>query len=484
MDTGEDIATFLSTLLVVLREEAVLATPQEKPVVVFKQPDLLQKELNLTLDETCTEEELLLICRKVARYSVKTSHPYFLNQLYAGVDKYGLAGALFSEALNTNQYTYEVAPAFSLCEMEVIRKSLKLVGFTQGDGIFSPGGSLSNMYGIVLARYQKCPNVKKSGIAGMKPFVVFTSKDAHYSFTKGAHWLGIGTDNVKAIEADFNGRMIPEKIEEAIKMAIKEDKVPIMVNATAGTTVLGAFDKFNDIADICKKYGIWMHVDACWGGSLLFSKDYRYKLNGIERADSISWNPHKMLGAPLQCSMFLVKHTNLLKECNMAGATYLFQQDKMYDVKYDSGDKSLQCGRKVDAFKFWSMWKIRGSDQLSHMVDNAINCAKYFLEEIKKRHNFILLLEEFDTSNVCFWYIPERLIGLEKTKTWWDEVNQIAPNLKKKFVEESCLMIGYQPLAHRNLKNFFRLVVTCHPVRTKAHMDNIIQMFERHGKNL
>ncbi|XP_010771194.1 glutamate decarboxylase 2-like [Notothenia coriiceps] len=100
-------------------------------------------------------------------------------------------------------------------------------------------------------------------------------------------------------------------------------------------------------------------LQAAWGGGLLMSDRHRMKLQGIERAWSVTWNPHKMMGVPLQCSAILIKKRGLLQGCNEIGATYLFQTDKHYDVNYDTGDKSIQCGRHQDVFKLWLMWKAK-----------------------------------------------------------------------------------------------------------------------------
>ena len=101
----------------------------------------------------------------------------------------------------------------------------------------------------------------------------------------------------------------------------------------------------------CRKHDVWLHVDACWGGAAVLSPKYKYLLRGSEKADSLAWNAHKMLCAPLQSSLFLTKHRGMLHHTNCASATYLFQQDKFYDVSYDTGDKSVQCGRKAESFK-------------------------------------------------------------------------------------------------------------------------------------
>ena len=124
-----------------------------------------------------SSQDIEEIIRKVVHYSVRTGHPNFHNQLFAGVDPFALAGSWVTEALNTSQYTFEVGPAFILIEDAVIRKCLQMIGFENGDGIFCPGGSMSNMYGMVMARYKDNPDIKRTGMCGQKPLVYFTSQD-------------------------------------------------------------------------------------------------------------------------------------------------------------------------------------------------------------------------------------------------------------------------------------------------------------------
>merc|ERR1719495_3008627 len=176
--------------------------------------------------------------------SVQTDHPYFLNALYHGTDYYGKIGAYLSEVMNTNAYSYEVAPVFTLVEKALVRYLVEKIGWDSGDGLTCPGGSLANMYAMVMARHRRFPDAKKSGIAasGHAPMVIYTSDESHYSMAKGANWTGIGLDNVMSIRTDDLGRMIPQELEAAIRGTLDEGKVPLMVNATLGSTVVGAFD--------------------------------------------------------------------------------------------------------------------------------------------------------------------------------------------------------------------------------------------------
>lgn len=142
-------------------------------------------------------------------------------------------------------------------------------------------------------------------------------------------------------------------------------------------------------------------------------------------ANSVSWNPHKAMGAPLQCSIFLIKEKGLLHECNSANAKYLFQQDKFYDVSYDTGDKSVQCGRKVDAFKIWLMLKARGNNEIRSLVNNSMNCANYFKETISNRNGFRLVMDKFQFTNICFWYIPKKMRDMEENQEWWNVIYKV-----------------------------------------------------------
>uniref|UniRef100_A0A182NFF7 Glutamate decarboxylase n=1 Tax=Anopheles dirus TaxID=7168 RepID=A0A182NFF7_9DIPT len=487
----EDEWTILERVFHVLADEGYLGpSTHEKPVVAFEYPDDLKQLIHFPMDEQTPSSAATVerIIRQVLYYSVRTGHHHFHNQLFAGVDSYGLAGSWITEALNTSQYTFEVGPTFTLIEDAVIEKCLRLFNFGEGDGILCPGGSMSNMYGIVAARYRAVPDVKRTGVTNLpQPLVVFTSEDAHYSITKAVHWLGIGLNNLVKVRSDHRGRMIPEELEKAIESVLASGRKPFFVNATAGTTVLGAFDDFNLIADVCQRYGLWMHVDACLGGTAILSRRHAHLLSGVSRAQSLAWNPHKTLGAPLQCSVFLIKERGLLHECNAAKADYLFQQDKFYDISYDTGDKSVQCGRKVDAFKFWLMYKARGAVGLEALVDNAFDCAHGLNEQLRNRTGFRLVLEAYQYTNISFWYVPTWMRVHEadqETADWWQRLYSVTADIKEQLVKRGTMLIGYVPLLHKGIGNFFRMVVTCHPRPTAESMQYVIDEIERVGEEL
>ncbi|XP_042208142.1 cysteine sulfinic acid decarboxylase-like isoform X2 [Homarus americanus] len=472
-------------LEVVEREKLVTGMSETQKVVDFHHPQHLQKLLQLEIrreGRTLTEAQEVL--EKVVQYSVKTQHPHFYNQLYAGIDEVALTGAWLTEALNTNQHTFEVAPVFIMVEHFVISKLVELFGWQQGDGIFSPGGSMSNMYGLVLARYRAHPEVKRRGNSSTRPLVILTSDQSHYSIKKAAAWAGLGTDNVVLVQTDSLGRMLPQALKEAVKEARRSGGDPFFVNATAGSTVFGAFDPLEEVADVCEEEGLWLHVDACWGGTAILSRTYSHLLQGIHRADSISWNPHKMLGVSLQCSPFIVKHQGLLHEANSASASYLFQQDKFYDTSYDTGDKSFQCGRKVDAFKLYLVMSLHGLDELERRVDAAFSASRYLYDQVLARPGFRPVLDRCQCTNTCFWYIPPSLRGQPETQEWWEKLSKVAPELKTRMIKAGSMMIGYQPVKEKGLVNFVRMINTCVPAPTNQHMEQVLDQLEALGADL
>lgn len=221
----------------------------------------------------------------------------------------GLASELILATLNTNLHVYQVSPVLTLIEKHVTKELAHLFGYRgqYAGGVMQPGGSASNASSLVIARNTLFPETKKEGLQGRK-LVMFTSDHGHYSLEKAAQMFGFGSEAVISVPTDDQGKMIPSALSQSIATARQNGQIPFYVNATAGTTVMGSYDPISDIADICEKEKLWLHVDACWGGAVVFSPELRKgRIDSIERADSIAFNPHKMLGMPLTCSVLLGK---------------------------------------------------------------------------------------------------------------------------------------------------------------------------------
>jgi len=251
---------------------------------------------------------------------------------------------------------------------------------------------------LMMARDAKDPNCRSAGMT--KPLVIYTSEASHYSNAKNASFAGIGRNNIRYIATDAEGRMIPAQLEAQIIDDLSNGLIPTYVNATAGTTVLGAFDPIDKIADITEKHNIWLHVDGAYCGGLIFSKKYKHLLEGMERSDSFSYNAHKMLGTPLTCSIILVKNKKQLHDSFSNEADYLYQTD---GDDFNLGKTSFQCGRRNDALKFWTLWKSVGTNGLEQIIDHQFELADVALEYIRSNPDYTLY--SFDDSiSICFNY--------------------------------------------------------------------------------
>ncbi|XP_038044200.1 glutamate decarboxylase 1-like isoform X2 [Patiria miniata] len=473
---------FLKEVLEVILEYVQGTFDRSSKILEFHHPNELRERLHLEIpDKAENLDQILQDCQNTLKYCVHTGHPRYFNQLSTGLDVISMAGEWLTAAANTNMFTYEIAPVFTLMERAILKKMREIIGYKDGDGIFAPGGAISNLYAVMCARHKYVPSCKRRGLSGAPNLVLFTSEHSHFSLRRAAAILGIGTDNVVYIDTDKRGKMSLEDLENKIQQAIARGDKPFFVNATAGTTVLGAFDPLNAVADICEKYDLWMHVDGAWGGGVLMSRKHRHKLDGIHRADSVTWNPHKLMGVLLQCSAILIKEDGILEDCNSMRAPYLFQQDKHYDVSYDTGDKTMQCGRHVDVFKFWLMWRAKGTRGFENHVNKLFELAGYLLEKLKSREGFKLVHEKPEHTNVCYWYIPPSLRAMEEGTEKQLLLHKVAPAIKARMMATGTLMVGYQPLGDK--VNFFRMVFS-NPAATKADVDFLLDETERLGRDL
>ncbi|XOV76707.1 MAG: pyridoxal phosphate-dependent decarboxylase family protein [Phycisphaerales bacterium] len=171
--------------------------------------------------------------------------------------------------------------------------------------------------------------------------------------------LGLGRRSLRKVATDERGRMRADALRDAIKRDIEEGAKPFCINATCGTTVLGAYDPLDEIADVAEEFGIWFHVDGAFGGSTALSAKHRDHLKGSERSDSFTWDAHKMMGVPLSCSVILTKNKGLLRKHFSESASYLFQSD---EDELNHGVKSMQCGRRNDCLKLWAAWQHLGDE--------------------------------------------------------------------------------------------------------------------------
>ena len=354
----------------------------------------------------------------------------------------------------------------TLIEQALIHRMCEIVGYSDGNGTLTTGGSNGNMIGMMCARYQIDPLGQRRGFSG-KNLVCYVSIESHYSVLMAANVLGIGFDNVIKIPCDDSGRMRCDKLQEEIERSKLNGQTPFCVIATAGTTVRGAFDPVKEISEICTDNGIWLHVDAAWGGSCMFSSKYGNLMDGVELADSVCWDAHKMMGVPLVCSAFLIKKPEVLRKVCSHGdvAHYLFHGDSE-DV--DIGRISLQCGRRNDALKLFLAWREKGDAGWARLIESYVDLADY-LQSLVESEEKLEMMSPRVWSNVCFRYTAK---GIEH--------NDVNFQIRDRMVREGRFMVSSSKIGD----DIILRAVVANPAVSKETLEKFIENVIQIGEEI
>jgi len=430
----------------------------DEPAIKPLQAESLWKDINISLQsEGVSEEEFEKILRDVVLNTPRTATNKFFNQLFGGRNPKATLGDLLAVILNNSMYTYKVAGPQVGIEIEIINRVCEIINYPkQSGGTITSGGSVSNLIAMLMARDKASPEVRYKSF--QEKLIGYTSEASHYSIKKNAAICGVGTEQIRKIAIDEKGLLIPEALEEAIQKDIANNQKPFFINATAGTTVLGAFDPIEEIISIAKKYNIWVHVDGAYCGSVIFSDKYKHLINGLEKADSFNFNAHKMIGTPLTCSVLVTRDKKYLYDSLSMEADYLYQTD---GDDFNLGKTSLQCGRRNNALKFWTLWKSVGTKGLETIVDNQFMLADLARDYVKNHSDYTFY--SFDESiSVCFNY-----------------KNIPADKLCTLLYEHAELVIGFGTFKE---DTFIRLV-TVNPANSKEEIIELFKTIERFVEN-
>lgn len=436
----------------------LLETEESNPVAKRLKPESAFDEPEFSLNQNPIDDSNLVDkLKKIIDLTPKTSSKKFFNQLFGGRNSKAFLGDLLAVMLNNSMYTYKAGGIQVALEHEIFKSSLKLAGMPEsGDGIMVPGGSMANFMALLIARDRADKNRKNTGHG--KTLTAYTSEDAHYSNLKNMGFAGAGEENLRKITTGAGGGIDTQALKTSIESDIEKGNTPFLVIATAGTTVCGAFDPIDEIADICDRYNIHFHVDGAYCGCVIFSDHFKHLVKGLHRADTFCYNAHKVLGAPQNCSVMLSRDADRLRQSFNSTADYLFQTD---GDDYNPGVKSMQCGRRNDALKLWTLWKSKGTKGLGHIVDERFKLADYAKQYIKNNQDYTIYGPP-NSLSVCFNY-----------------KNHNPADLCRKLYLEGELMVG-----HGSFKNdkFIRLVVV-NPNHTKEEIDGFFQTLESCADN-
>ncbi|WP_394834185.1 aminotransferase class V-fold PLP-dependent enzyme [Pendulispora rubella] len=353
-----------------------------------------------------TDAALQHVAQLLLEHGIHLAHPHAAAHLQPPPLAVAVAADVLVSAENGSQDTYDSGPAGIAVERWVVSALAKLAGLGEhATGVFTPGGSLSNMMALLLARDAAAAkhgiNVRKDGVAGLPRPVILCSELAHFSVHRACATLGLGEASVIGVPADEQHRMHPDALAPILR-ELGPSATPVCIFATAGTTDFGSIDPLPVLAKIAHRHGAWFHVDAAYGFGALFSERLAGKLAGIELAHSITVDMHKIGWQPAAASMLLVRDANLFLPLERS-VDYLNPPDDAR-AGYDGLlGRSLQTTRRADAVKVATTLLAYGRQGLGAMVDACHDLARYAEQSIAS-HPQLELVSPANLTTVVFRY--------------------------------------------------------------------------------
>ena len=380
-----------------------------------------------------------------------------------------IAAEVILSTFNQSMDSWDQAPVATEIEVEVVRNLCKLYGYDEnGDGVFTSGGSQSNLSGLLLARDWYCNtklnwDVKKFGLPeNFRKFRMYSSEIAHFSMEKSAHLMGLGYDAVAKIPVDDAMRMDMKAFRAQIEKDIAEGFIPFCACATVGTTDFGSIDPMKEMRAICDEFGMWLHADAAYGSGVVLSEKYADRVAGLGACDSITVDFHKMFLMPISCSVSLIKDKSNFEALTLH-ADYLNREEDEEDGYINLVNKSMQTTRRFDALKVWISFRMRGKEGWSELITKCIDNAAYFYSRLAERSDVEVIVKP-EISSVVF-----RLLPVEGSAEDGDTRNN---RIRRELLHHKGVVIG-QTVCRGNTCLKFTLL---NPLQTEDKLDELLAL--------
>ncbi|NIE99187.1 aspartate aminotransferase family protein [Pantoea sp. Acro-805] len=348
--------------------------------------------------------------------SLSVHHPQCVAHLHCPSLVVSQAAEVLINATNQSMDSWDQSPSATIIEVKLIEWLRAQVGYPAGDaGVFTSGGTQSNLMGLMLARdafYQRQGHsVQLDGITGdLRKIKVLCSENAHFSVQKNMALLGHGYNSVVQVKSDQYARMDVNDLKAKLAQAEANGEQILAIVATAGTTDAGAIDPLREIAGIAAEHNIWMHVDAAWGGALLLSEKYRDYLDGLELVDSVTLDFHKQYFQTISCGAFLLKDERHYELMRYQAAYLNSEFDEEAGVP-NLVSKSLQTTRRFDALKLWMGLEALGQKQYAAIIDHGVTLAQEVAKFVASEPRLELVMQP-QLASVLFRYRPEQLTDI------------------------------------------------------------------------
>lgn len=431
-------------------------------------PDMMLAEWS-KIFENKSQTDATDLLKKFIDQSIHLHHPCYIGHQVATPLPLAALCDLTASFLNNLSDLFEMGPVGIVMEKILIQWMSKKIGFNDdADGFFTSGGSLGNFTALLAARQTKTGyNVWKEGMKN-KNLVVLASEQSHYSIKKAAQIIGLGEKGVIPIPTDKNFCMDMNALNQKYNEAVKKGKIVIAVVSGSCTTATGSYDPIDLIADFCEKHDLWLHVDGAHGASALLSSKYKRLLKGIERADSVIWDAHKMLLMPALATAIIFKKSKNSYKAFYEEASYVLEKGKT-EKWYNLLRRTFECTKPTMSLKLYISLLIYGEDFFSNYVTSMYDLTKKFAQLIKERSDFELAVEP-QSNIICFRYVSDN---------FKENINSLQKTIRKKLLKTGPFYIVKVDL---NNKTYLRCTVI-NPLTTENEFNDLLALIRKLGSN-
>jgi aromatic-L-amino-acid decarboxylase len=423
------------------------------------------------------DEILDRFTRDIAPHAMQVPSPRYYGQFNPTPLPIGVWADALCSALNQNAGAWRNGPTSAIIEARVLRWLCQLIGYGPDSfGTLASGGSEANLIALKCARdtvEKKIINAGVRAVAG--DLVIYASEQCHYSVEKSADILGLGRESVRKIPTDARFHIQTSTLRAEIEHDRKAGRIPCCIVGVAGATSTGVIDPLAELGDIARENGCWFHVDAAYGGALAFSDKHKAKLKGIERADSITFDPHKWMFVPFACGATLVRDGGrVLRDAFDITPEYLSEDRGGADVEYDFFRYGQMGTRRFNSLKLWMALKFMGTRGYQRTVDQHIDLTNYLACQIDQLPNF-QRLGEVETAVCCFRLVPEKVrsaAGPEQDR--WQRLLQQRIERGGEAWLTTTVLHGRRAL-RVNVNSF---------LTERRHIDDLVELLQREGKTV
>ena len=442
-------------------------------------PAELERIFDEPLPETgvSTDEILARFTEDIAPHAMAVPSPRYFGQFNPTPLPIGVWADVLTSTLNQNAGAWRNGPTSAMIEARIIRWLCDSIGYPhQSFGTLASGGSEANLIALKCARDKAHAGIIHHGVPSAPgPLTFYASEQCHFSIEKSLDILGLGRTSLRKIATNENFHIVTDALRQQIETDRNAGLLPCCIVGVAGTTSTGVIDPLEELAAIARESNCWFHVDAAYGGPLTFSSQHKSKLNGIEHADSVTFDPHKWMFVPFSCGAVLVREGgHVLRDAFDISPEYLSEDRGGTDVEFDFFRYGQMGTRRFNSLKLWMALKFMGTQGYAAVIERQIRLTEYFANRLDELKDF-QRLGQVETAVCCFKFLPEA--------AWWaggKDQDRLQQRLQQRIEKSGEAWITTTVLHGRralrvNINSF---------LTEQRHIDDLMELLKRESREL